>query len=310
MPDLHHTLSKFKGSIVALATPFTPEDEVDEEAIANLIEWHIQEGTDGIVLCGTTGEAPCLSEEETARIIELGVFCAKGRIPVIAGTGSNQTRHAVELTEQAQKAGADGCLVIFPYYNRPTPQGCLQHFQELDKVGLPIIAYNHPGRTGIKPPVKTLAAIASLDSVVAVKDGSGDLDYILDLIHASDIPIFSSDDSLCIPIIASGGVGVISIVANVVPRLWKQCLTLLLEGKIAEGRQLYRQLYPVVKAMVLETNPQCVKYALSLMGKCRAAMRLPLIEPSPETQEKIAQALYRTRPQTPETFCSIEINTL
>ena len=284
----------FKGSIVALATPFTEQNLVDEEAIAHLIEWHIQEGSDGIVLCGTTGEAPCLTHEEEVRIFQLGVSCAKGRVPIIAGTGSNDTHHTIAMTEEAQKAGADGCLVIFPYYNRPTPEGCFLHFQELSKVGLPIIAYNHPGRTGIKPPVKTLAAIASLESVVAIKDGSGDLDYILDLLQASEVPLLSSDDSLAIPIIASGGAGVISIVANVIPRLWKECVSLLMQGQIAEGRQLYRQLYPIVKAMVLETNPQCVKYALSLMGKCRAAMRLPLIEPQPETKDKIAQALAQS----------------
>ncbi len=281
----------FRGSIAALPTPFTERDHVDEESIAKLIEWHIEEGTDGIVLCGTTGEAPCLSHEEQVKVIQLGVACAQGRIPIIAGTGSYCTRDTITMTEEAQSAGADGCLVIFPYYNRPTPEGCLLHFQELSKVGLPIIAYNHPGRTGIKPPVKTLAAIGALDSVVCIKDGSGDLDYILDFLQVSELPLLSSDDSLAVPITASGGSGVISIVANVIPRLWKQCLSLLLQGKIAEGRALYRQLYPIVKAMVLETNPQCVKYALSVMGKCRASMRLPLIEPQSAVKEKIAEAL-------------------
>lgn len=281
----------FRGSIAALPTPFTENDHVDEEAIAKLIDWHIEEGTDGIVLCGTTGEAPCLSHEEQIRVIQLGVACAKGRIPIVAGTGSYNTRHTIKMTEEAQVVGADGCLVIFPYYNRPTPEGCFLHFQELNKVGLPIIAYNHPGRTGIKPPVKTLAAIAELDSVVCIKDGSGDLDYILDFMQVSNLPLLSSDDSLAVPILAGGGSGVISIVANVIPRLWKQCLDLLLQGKIAQGRALYRQLYPIVKAMVIETNPQCVKYALSLMGKCRSAMRLPLIEPQPSAKEKIAEAL-------------------
>lgn len=140
----------FKGSIAALPTPFTESDHVDEESIAQLVEWHIEEGTDGIVLCGTTGEAPCLSHEERIRVIQLGVACAKGRIPIIAGTGSYCTRDTIKMTEEAQVAGADGCLVIFPYYNRPTPEGCFLHFQELNKVSLPIIAYNHPGRTSIK----------------------------------------------------------------------------------------------------------------------------------------------------------------
>ncbi|MBI3236865.1 MAG: 4-hydroxy-tetrahydrodipicolinate synthase [Chlamydiales bacterium] len=284
--------SKFQGSIVALATPYTPENTLDEQALSHLIEWHIQEGTDAIVLCGTTGEAPCLSSEEQIRIIQLGVSSARGRIPIIAGTGSYSTRHTIHLTESAQKEGASGSLIIFPYYNRPTPDGCIAHFQELNKIGLPIIVYNHPGRTGIKPPVVTLASICSLENIVGIKDGSSDLDYILDFLHTCEKPLFTSDDSLVIPILASGGIGSISIVANIIPRLWKNCISLLLQGNIAEARKLYRQLYPVVKSMTLETNPQCVKYALSLMGKCNPSLRLPLLEPQSHNKQKIEIALH------------------
>lgn len=295
----------FKGSIAALITPYLENGEIDEEAIVKLIQWHIQEGTDALVLCGTTGEAPVLSQEEQLRIIRLGVDSAKGKIPIIAGTGSYNTHHAVKMTEFAKEAGADGCLVIFPYYNRPTPEGCLLHFQEIAKVGLPIIAYNHPGRTGIKPPVKTLAAIAEIDGVVGLKDGSGDLDYVLDFLHISQTALFTSDDSLAIPMIACGGVGSISIVANVIPRQWKQCIDLLIHGQLKEARQLYQELYPIVKAMVLETNPQCVKYALSLMGKCRSLMRLPLIEPQIGNRERIAAVIERVQqPSLQEEFIS------
>ncbi len=281
----------FKGSIVALATPYTEADEVDYDVIRQLIEWHIHEGTDGIVLCGSTGESAALSDEEQLQIINEGVVCSQGRIPIIAGTGSYDTRHSVQSTEAAQKAGADGCLVVQPYYNRPTPEGCLLHFQEIGKVGLPIIVYHHPGRTGIKLPVKWLAKISEIPSVACIKEATGDLDFILELLHTIQKPVLSGDDSLAIPILASGGVGTISIVANILPGPWKELITHLMNERLSEAKELYRTLYPLVKAMVLETNPQCVKYALGLMGKCRSAMRLPLIEPQENTRAQIALAL-------------------
>lgn len=281
----------WKGSFVALATPFTEKGEVDLEAIAGLIEWHIASETDGIVLCGTTGESPTVTHEEKLSIFKLGAEVAAGRIPIIAGTGSNDTRSAVSLTEEAQGCGVDGALVVVPYYNRPTPEGCLLHFAEVAKVGLPLIAYHHPGRTAVKLPVETLAEIASLPSVAAVKEGSCDLDYATELLSRTATPIFTGDDSLLLPFMSVGAIGVISIVANIIPQQWHHLTQLMLKGNAEEARALFFPIFPLVKSMVLETNPQCVKYALSLMGKCGAKMRLPLVEPKQATKELIEKEL-------------------
>jgi 4-hydroxy-tetrahydrodipicolinate synthase len=283
----------FKGSIVALTTPFTEENEVDYKALYELIEWHIESGTDAIVLCGTTGEAPTLSEEEQVKIFKEAVIAAKGHIPLIAGTGSYDTRHALLLTQEAKNAGVDGALVVLPYYNRPTAEGCFQHFQVLSQVGLPLIVYQHPGRTGIKLPVKALARIASLPNVVGIKDAAGDLDHTLELIHQIDIPVLCGDDTLALPMMASGAMGIISIVANIIPREWKIFTTLMLADQLDEAREFFRRYYPLVKSMVLETNPQCVKYALSAIGKCSARMRLPLMEPQDAAKQQIMSELEK-----------------
>ena len=281
----------FKGSIVALATPFTQDNEVDYNKLHELIEWHMDSSTDAIVLCGITGEAPTLSFEEQIKIFKEGVLAAKGRIPLIAGTGSYDTNYAIRLTEGAKKTGVDGALIILPYYNRPTPEGCFQHFQELSKIGLPMIVYHHPGRIGYKLPAIALARIASLPHVVAIKEASGDLDYTLELMQQIETPVLSGDDSLTLPMMASGAVGVISIIANIIPREWKILTTLLLSDQLDEGREFFRRYYPLVKTMVLETNPQCVKYALGAMGKCSSKLRLPLVEPQESTKQQIITEL-------------------
>ena len=188
----------FKGSIVALATPFDAQGNVDLKTLAELIEWHIESSTDAIVLCGTTGESPTLSPEETLSIFETGVLVSNGRIPIIAGTGSNHTAKAAELTEKAKEIGADGALVVLPYYNRPMPEGCFQHFQELSKIGLPMIVYHHPARTGIKLSIKALARIAELPNIAAIKDATGDLDHALELMHQIKTPVLTGDDSLAL----------------------------------------------------------------------------------------------------------------
>lgn len=277
----------FRGSIVALATPFNIQGEVDFKVLSELIEWHIESGTDAIVLCGTTGESPTLSYQETIQIFKEGVLAAKGRIPILAGTGSNDTYKSVQLTQDAKEAGVDGALVIVPYYNRPTPEGCFLHFQELSQIGLPLIVYHHPGRIGIKLPVKTLARIAELPNIVAIKDATADLDYALELMHQIKVPVLSGDDSLIVPLMASGAVGVISIVANIIPREWKILTTLLLVDEVGEAREYFSRYYSLVKAMVLETNPQCIKFALGAMGKCLPTLRLPLIEPQEAAKQQI-----------------------
>ena len=283
----------FKGTIVALATPFTEQDQVDFRALCELIEWHIDSGTDAIVLCGTTGEAPTLSNTEQIAIFKEGVLTSKGRIPIIAGTGTYNTNQCIEITHAAKKAGVDGALVVVPYYNRPTPEGCFQHFQAISKVGLPMIIYHHPGRIGIKLPVKALLRIAEIPNVVAIKDSTADLDYMIELIQQTSLPILTGDDTLVLPTIAVGGVGVFSVVANLIPQEWKQLTSLLLNDKSKEARELFRQFFPLAKSMFLETNPQCVKFALGMLGKCSSKMRLPLIEPQESTQRQIINELTK-----------------
>jgi 4-hydroxy-tetrahydrodipicolinate synthase len=288
---LKEVKNMIQGSIAALVTPFTQEGEVDYKTLVELIEWHVESGTDGIVLSGITGEAPTLSQQEKIRLFKEGVLAAKGRIPIIAGTGSFDTRETVHLTQEAKKAGVDAALIIQPYFNRPTPEGCFQHYQAISDVGLPMIPYHHPGRTGVKIPVQTLARIAELPSVVAVKESTGDLDYAIELMHQISTPVYTGDDSLVLPMMGAGAVGVISVVANIIPREWKIMTTLLLADQFDEGREFFRRYYRVIKAMFLETNPQCVKYALSVMGKCSSAMRLPMIEPQEAVKQQIVAAL-------------------
>lgn len=283
----------FKGSIVALATPFDEQGNVDFKTLAELVEWQIESSTDAIVLCGTTGESPTLSPEETLRIFETGVLVSSGRIPIIAGTGTNHTAKAAEVTQQAKEIGVDGALVVLPYYNRPMPEGCFQHFQELSKVGLPMIVYHHPARTGIKLSIKTLSRIAELPNVVAIKDATGDLDHALELMHQIKTPVLTGDDSVALPLMAAGAMGVISIVANIIPRQWKLFTTLMLSDEVAEGREYFKRYYSLVKSMVLETNPQCVKYALSLMGKCSPSLRLPLTEPDDAVKLQIEKEMRK-----------------
>ena len=283
----------FKGSLVALITPFTNDGEVDFRALRDLIEWHIESKTDGIVLCGTTGEAPTLSHEETIKIFKEAVYCARGRIPIIAGTGSYNTKHAFELTSQAKEIGCDAALVIIPYYSRPTPEGVFQHFQVLNKAELPMIVYHHPTRIGIKLPVKALARIAELPYVAAIKDATADLDYAIELLQLIEKPLLSGDDTLVVPLMAIGAVGVVSIVANLIPKEWRAVITLLGADEVAEGRELFHRFYPLAKSLVIETNPMGIKYAMGAVGKCSSQMRLPLVEPLETTQEKILSELQK-----------------
>jgi len=283
----------FKGTIVALATPFTEQDEVDFRILHDLIEWHIEAGTDAIVLCGTTGEAPTLSESEQIAIFKEGALASRGRIPIIAGTGTYNTNRCIEMTDAAKKAGVDAALIVVPYYSRPTPEGCFQHFQAISKVGLPMIVYHHPGRIGIKLPVKALLRISELPNVVAIKDSTADLDYAIELIQQTSLPVLTGDDTLTLPTMAVGGMGVISVIANLIPKEWKQLTSLLLNDKGKEARDLFSRFFPLAKSMFLETNPQCVKFALGVLGKCSSKMRLPLIEPQEATQNQIISELMK-----------------
>ena len=285
----------FKGSVVAIITPFTVDGEVDFKAFKELIDWHALEGTHAIVCCGTTGEAPTLSTEEQMEIFKAAIDVSNKRVPIIAGTGTYDTRKTVEKTKKAKALGADGCLVVVPYYSRPTPEGCIAHYTEVSKVGLPTIVYHHPGRTGIKLSAQVLAEIAELPSMVAIKEASGGLELIEEIRKISDVPVFSGDDSLTYGMMERGAVGVISVVANVIPKAWKEMTENFLQGNRKASKELETLYATLVQSLGLETNPQCVKYAVSLLGKCQPNLRLPLLQPREATKLAILQAVTQHR---------------
>ena len=281
------------GSFVALITPFDAAGNVDYSALERLILRQVEAGSDGIVLCGTTGEGSSLSQYEKEAIFRLAVNQAKGHILIIAATGTNQTRESVALTEMAKEIGVDGCMAIVPYYNRPSEEGCYRHFAAIADAGLPVIVYHHPGRTGVKLSLEALLRICKLEGVVALKEASADLLTAQELVQ--QVALFSGDDCLALAHFAMGATGSISIVGNLVPREWKAVIAEALRGDFCLARELYFSLYPLINALVLETNPICVKYAASLMGLCSCGMRLPLVEPSKAVRARLLDELRNER---------------
>ena len=274
----------FHGSMVAIITPFK-KGRVDEKAFSQLIEFQINNGTDAIVPCGTTGESATLSHEEHKRVIELCVEVVAKRVPVIAGTGSNSTEEAIMLTRHAQKAEVSAALLISPYYNKPTQEGLYRHFKEIaDHVDLPLVLYNIPGRTSVNLLPPTLVRLCKHKNIVAVKESSGSLQQIAEVAHlcGRDLDILSGDDALTLPIMAIGGKGVISVTANLVPQEVSQMAHAMAKGKLEDARTLHQRLFPLTEALFLETNPIPVKTALSLMDRCTLEMRLPLCPMSSE----------------------------
>jgi 4-hydroxy-tetrahydrodipicolinate synthase len=269
-----------KGSIVALVTPFISTGEINEEKLKSLIEWHIEKGTDAILVCGTTGESPTLSHPEHKRIIELTVKTANKRIPILAGCGSNSTQEALELTEFAKKIGADYSLVITPYYNKPTQEGLYQHFKKIaETVDIPIIIYNVPSRTGSNILPDTVARLyADFKNIVGIKEASGNLDQITKIMTLVDknFLLFSGGDEVNLPVLAVGGCGAISVVANIMPKETHDLVSSFLSGDYKEARRLQLYLYNIIKILFVETNPTPVKTSLGLMGMIEPNMRLPL----------------------------------
>lgn len=283
----------FKGSIVAIVTPFR-NGRVDEEAFRELIEFQIENGTSAIVPCGTTGESATLSFEEHKRVIKVTVDAVKGRVPVIAGAGANNTKEAVELTAFAKEAGADATLQVVPYYNKPTQEGLYQHFFTIAKeVPLPQVLYNIPGRTSVNILPETVARLAEHKEIVAIKEASGDLVQMAQIINlAGDkITLLSGDDTLTLPVLAIGGKGVISVIANIVPKESADMVELWEKGNVEEAKGLYLRLLPLCKAMFYETNPIPVKTALSLMGRIDGELRLPLCPMSQDNLERLKKVL-------------------
>ena len=282
-----------RGSMVALVTPFA-NDAVDERTLARLIETHIESGTSAIVPCGTTGESATLSFEEHERVIEFTVQTARGRVPVIAGTGSNNTREAIRLTTHAKQAGADAALLISPYYNRPTQRGLYLHFKAIaEAVDLPLVLYNIASRTAVNIEPETFAQLAAIRNVVAVKEASGSLEQMSRILHLTQgkLALLSGDDALTLPMLSIGGAGVISVAANLVPRDIAAMVDAFLAGRRDEALRWHQRLLPLVKALFLETNPIPVKTAMGLLGMMRPELRLPLCEMSEANEARLRQAL-------------------
>ena len=284
---------KLSGSMVALVTPFR-DDTVDEQALKRLIEIHVEAGTSALVPCGTTGESATLSHEEHDRVIEVTVQAARGRVPVIAGTGSNNTREAVRLTQHAKEAGADGALLISPYYNRPTQRGLYLHFKAVaEAVDLPLILYNIAARTAVNIEPETFAQLAQVRNIVGVKEASGNLEQMSRILQVTEgrLALLSGDDALTLPVLAIGGSGVISVTANLAPKDTRAMVEAFQAGRHQEALERHRRLLPLTKALFLETNPIPVKTAMGLLGMIDPSLRLPLCAMSDGNRQKLEQAL-------------------
>jgi 4-hydroxy-tetrahydrodipicolinate synthase len=283
----------FKGSIVAIVTPFK-DGEVDEEGYRALIEFQIENGTNAIVPCGTTGESATLNMEEHRRVIDIAVEAVNKRVPVIAGTGGNSTSEAIELTRHAKEVGADASLQVTPYYNKPTQEGLYQHFKAIaEAVALPQVLYNVPGRTGLNMLPGTVARLAELSEVVAVKEASGSLAQMAEIIKLAgeNITLLSGDDNVTLPVLSLGGKGVVSVVANIAPKDTSDLVSAWEAGNVARAKELFYKLLPLCQAVFYETNPIPVKTALGLMGKISGEMRLPLCQMASDNLEKLKTAL-------------------
>ncbi|MDR1612616.1 MAG: 4-hydroxy-tetrahydrodipicolinate synthase [Planctomycetota bacterium] len=288
----------FSGSYVALITPWTKDlSDIDYGALKDLIEWQMASGTDGVLPAGTTGESATLTHKEQHRLVEETVRIVAGRAKVLAGAGSNSTAEAASLAERAKNAGADGILVITPYYNRPTPEGLYRHFGTVaEKCDLPMMMYNVPSRTGTNMLPQTVARIAkAYPSIVCVKEASGSVDQASQIIDLTGgkFGVMSGDDSLALPTIAVGGDGVVSVVANLAPAETRQMTAAALAGDYATARELHYRLYPLMKACFVETNPAPTKTALTMLGRIDGGMRLPMTPLQPENEEIMRAALRK-----------------
>ncbi len=283
----------FSGTFTALITPFR-NGEVDVEALEGLVEFQIQQGVDGLVPCGTTGESPTLSEEEDRLVVETVVRVANGRVPVVAGTGSNSTDMAIRYTKMAEEVGADGSLQVSPYYNKPTQEGLFRHFATIaESTSLPIILYNIPGRTSVNISPETIARLADIPNIVGVKEATLSMNMAAETkqLCGEEFDVLSGDDSMTLPIISLGGSGVIAVASNIAPGAYSRMVRSLLDGDFRRGRELYYELLPLFKAMTIETNPIPVKTAASLLGLCSDEMRLPMMPMEGENLEKLRLAI-------------------
>jgi len=284
----------FQGSFVAMVTPFR-NGKVDEAKLRELVEFHVTNGTDGLIPCGTTGESPTLSHDEHHRVVELVVEAARGRIRVVAGTGSYSTSDAIEMTKHAERAGAAGALVVNPYYNKPTQEGLYRHFRAVaESVAIPILVYNIQSRTAINVETDTMARLRrDVKNIVGVKEASGSLDQMSQVIAACgpDFSVLSGDDNITLPLLAIGGSGVVSVIANIVPRETADLVHAALEGDWKRARDLHFRLFPLARAAFLETNPIPIKEAMAMAGMLEPEFRLPMCRMSDANREKLRAIL-------------------
>ncbi|MDP8926386.1 MAG: 4-hydroxy-tetrahydrodipicolinate synthase [Actinomycetota bacterium] len=294
----------FNGAFTALVTPFR-NGEVDVEALEGLVEFQIAQGIHGLVPCGTTGESPTLSEEEDRLVIETVVRVTNGRVSVVAGTGSNNTASAIKYTKMAEEVGADGSLQVAPYYNKPTQEGLFRHFAAIaESTSLPLVLYNIPGRTSVTIAPETIAQLAKIPNIVGIKDSTLSMNMVSDIrrLCGEDFDILSGDDPMTLPLMALGGVGVISVASNVAPGAVSDLVNAMNSGNLARGRELHYRLLPLIRALSVETNPIPVKAAASLLGLCSDELRLPLVPMSGENLRRLQEVMEGT-PQllpTPE----------
>ncbi len=288
-------MAVFKGAGVAIVTPFTKTNEVDFEKLGELIEFQIAEGTDSIVICGTTGEASTLTHEEHLECIRFTVEKVAKRVPVIAGTGSNATDTAIYLSQEAEKYGADALLLVTPYYNKATQKGLTAHFSEIaNSVKIPIILYNVPGRTGCNITPQTVAALyENVDNIVGIKEASGNIAQVAEILQLTDgkIDLYSGCDEMIVPVLSLGGVGVISVLSNIAPRETHDMVMKFLDGDVAGSRELQLKLLPVINALFCEVNPIPIKKALKLMGFQVGHLRMPLTEMEPANAERLQREM-------------------
>ena len=287
-------MTKFRGAFVAIVTP-NIDGQIDEQGLVDLIEFHIANGTHGIVPCGTTGESATMSHAEHHRVVELTVKTVNGRVPVVAGSGSNSTSEAIDLTKHAKAAGVDGVLMVSPYYNRPSQEGLYQHFKAVaEAVDVPIILYNVPSRTSSNVLPATVARLAAIDNIVGIKEATGSLNQVSEVIMLcpDDFAVMSGDDFTSLATVLVGGTGVISVTSNVAPRDMADMMEAALAGNLARANELHYKLFPLMQAMFYDTNPVPAKTTLHLMGKIKsAAPRLPLCSMSDDNLARLKAAL-------------------
>ncbi|QQY80356.1 dihydrodipicolinate synthase [Keratinibaculum paraultunense] len=285
----------FKGSGVAIVTPFNDQG-VDFEKLGELLEWHISEGTDAIIICGTTGESATMSDEEKKEAIRFTVEKVNNRIPVIAGTGSNNTKHSIELSQYAEEIGADGLLIVTPYYNKTTQKGLIEHYTAIaDKVNIPIIVYNVPSRTGLNVLPNTLFEMSKHPNIRGVKEASGNIAQVAEIARLADddFYIYSGNDDMVVPLLSLGGHGVISVAANILPKDTHNMVQFFLDGDIEASKELQLKMKPLIDALFIEVNPIPVKEAMNLLGMNVGPCRLPLTSMSDENREKLIDEMKK-----------------